>query len=55
MMAYPGYHGLGDWEPIRVILEDQESDSMTNEALDPATTSLMAVLATEGRVEVTST
>lgn len=24
MMAYPGYHGLGDWEPIRVILENQE-------------------------------
>lgn len=24
MMAYPGYHGLGEWEPIRVILENQE-------------------------------
>jgi len=24
MMAYPGYHGLGVWEPIRVILENQE-------------------------------
>ena len=24
MMAYPGYHGLGTWEPARVILEDQE-------------------------------
>ena len=21
MMAYPGYHGLGSWEPARVILE----------------------------------
>lgn len=24
MMSYPGYHGLGEWEPIRVILENQE-------------------------------
>jgi len=24
MMAYPAYHGLGDWEPIRVILENEE-------------------------------
>lgn len=24
MMAYPAYHGLGDWEPIRVILENRE-------------------------------
>ena len=24
MMAYPGYHGLGDWEPIRVLLEDED-------------------------------
>lgn len=24
MMAYPAYHGLGEWEPIRVILENQE-------------------------------
>lgn len=24
MMAYPGYHGLGEYEPIRVILENQE-------------------------------
>ena len=22
MMAYPGYYGLGEWEPIRVILEN---------------------------------
>ena len=22
MIAYPGYHGLGEWEPIRVILEN---------------------------------
>jgi len=24
MMAYPGFHGLGQWEPIWVILENQE-------------------------------
>ena len=24
MMAYPAYYGLGEWEPIRVILENQE-------------------------------
>ena len=24
MMAYPGYHGLGVFEPIRVILENKE-------------------------------
>lgn len=24
MMTYPGYHGLGEWEPVRVILENQE-------------------------------
>eukprot|EP00349_Pseudokeronopsis_sp_Brazil_P007936 CAMPEP_0202959820 /NCGR_PEP_ID=MMETSP1396-20130829/4000_1 /ASSEMBLY_ACC=CAM_ASM_000872 /TAXON_ID= /ORGANISM="Pseudokeronopsis sp., Strain Brazil" /LENGTH=71 /DNA_ID=CAMNT_0049678617 /DNA_START=460 /DNA_END=675 /DNA_ORIENTATION=- len=23
-MAYPAYHGLGEWEPIRVILENKE-------------------------------
>jgi hypothetical protein len=24
MMGYPGFHGLGDWEPIWVILENKE-------------------------------
>ena len=24
MMAYPAYHGLGDWEPVRILLENQE-------------------------------
>jgi hypothetical protein len=24
MMAYPAYYGLGDWEPIKVILENRE-------------------------------
>ena len=24
MMSYPGYHGLGEWETIRLVLENQE-------------------------------
>jgi len=24
MMAYPGFHGLGDWEPVWVLLENNE-------------------------------
>lgn len=24
MMAYPGFHGLGEWEPIWMILENKE-------------------------------
>lgn len=24
MMAYPGFHGLGTWEPVWVILENKE-------------------------------
>ena len=24
MMAYPGYYGLGNYEPIKVILENRE-------------------------------
>ena len=23
MMAYPAYHGLGEWEPVRALLEDK--------------------------------
>lgn len=23
MKNYPGYHGLGDWEPVRVLLETE--------------------------------
>jgi len=26
MMAYPAFHGLGDWEPIVVILENGEDE-----------------------------
>jgi hypothetical protein len=24
MMSYPGYHGIGEWEPVRVLLESRE-------------------------------
>ena len=41
MMAYPGYHGLGEWEPIRVLLEDPEDDHV--DVLDPAKVSLWIV------------
>lgn len=34
MMAYPGYHGLGEWEPIRVLLEDQEEWDEATESVD---------------------
>lgn len=31
MMAYPGYYGLGDYEPIRLVLENKEEwDEKTN-------------------------
>ena len=46
MMAYPGYHGLGEWEPIRVILENQEEfdDKMNlSEDLDSKNCSLWIV------------
>jgi hypothetical protein len=46
MMAYPGFHGLGDWEPMWVILENNEEHDpkmdLTDD-LDPATTTLFAV------------
>ena len=40
MMAYPGYHGLGEWEPIRVFLEEEDDHA---DLLDPAKTSLWIV------------
>ena len=46
MMAYPGFHGLGQWEPIWVILENKEEfDEKMNlsEDLAPDTTTLWAV------------
>jgi len=45
MMAYPGYHGLGEWEPIRVLLEGQEEEepSPQNEILDVKATSVWIV------------
>jgi hypothetical protein len=46
MMAYPGFHGLGDWEPIWVILENNEEHDpkmdLTDD-LDIPTTTLWAV------------
>jgi len=29
MMSYPGYHGLGEWEPIRVLLEGLDDEEPT--------------------------
>jgi hypothetical protein len=46
MMAYPGFHGLGEWEPIWVILENQEEfdDKMDHtDDLDAEKTTLWAV------------
>ena len=41
MMAYPGYHGLGEWEPIRFLLEDPEDEHQ--DLLDLAKVSLWIV------------
>jgi len=46
MIAYPGFHGLGEWEPIWVILENKEEfdDKMDlTDDLAPDTTTLWAV------------
>jgi len=46
MMAYPGFHGLGDWEPIWVILENKEEwdEKMDHsDDLKAETTTLWAV------------
>jgi len=46
MMAYPGYHGLGPWEPIRVLLEEPEqwhNNGDMAEFLDETKCSLWAV------------
>ena len=45
MMAYPGYHGLGNWEPIRVLLENEEENdpAPNNEFLAEDATSLWIV------------
>lgn len=46
MMAYPGFHGLGDWEPIWIILENNEEHDpkmdLTDD-LDTKSTTLWAV------------
>jgi len=46
MIAYPGYHGLGDWEPVWVILENNEemaSGMDLTDDLDPEKTTLWVV------------
>lgn len=40
MMAYPGYHGLGEWEPIRFLLEDEDEHA---DLLDDTKVSLWIV------------
>ena len=40
MMAYPGYHGLGEWETIRVLLEEEDEHQ---DLLDHTKTSLWIV------------
>lgn len=34
MMAYPGFHGLGEWEPIWTILENKEHFDEKYDATD---------------------
>ena len=35
MMAYPGYYGLGEYEPIKLVLENREEwDEKTNNSDD---------------------
>lgn len=46
MMAYPGFHGLGEWEPVWVILENKEEFDEKLHATDDLqveTTSLWCV------------
>ena len=46
MMAYPAYYGLGEWEPIRVILENgeefEEKMDLTDD-LNPENTTIWIV------------
>jgi len=44
MMGYPGYHGLAEYEPIRVLLEDQQDfDPRTTDWLDLGKTTMWVV------------
>lgn len=46
MMAYPGYHGLGEWEPIWLLLENKDNwhnNTDMSDFLDPKKCSLWAV------------
>ena len=45
MMGYPAYHGLGEWEPVRIILENQEGNyeqmaTQTSEELEESSATL---------------
>lgn len=40
MMAYPGYHGLGEWEPIRFLFEEEDDHQ---DLLDAAKVTLWIV------------
>ena len=39
MMAYPGFHGLGEWEPVWVLLENKEEFDSTLHGSDDLTVS----------------
>ena len=44
MMGYPGYHGLGHYEPIRMLLEDEADFSpVTTDWLDLDKTTIWIV------------
>lgn len=42
MMTYPAYHGLGEWEPVRVLLEEKELfiEEHGTDDLDPKNASM---------------
>jgi len=42
MMMYPAYHGLGEWEPVRVLLEDKELfiEQHGTDDMDPSNASM---------------
>ena len=41
MMAYPAYHGLGEWEPVRCLLEETEvTESPNTDDMKPETASM---------------
>ena len=42
MMAYPAYHGLGEWEPVREILEEKDEvfEAPNTDEMEPSTSSM---------------